>query len=366
MELMETLKQLHIQLPEFGFAPDVEKALKEYLLFLREREDLLELAQTYHNDIYENNRYTLGRVEGLPENDGREEGMLFAALNLARYTRLDEVLARRGIPAEVKAGALRTYRELLQKNKNCYGSYGLRGMYRSGMVPYMSPRKYILGRLCFEVAEFTGPYEVYRNRKDGRTIPLALPGPVYMENGKRAPKNYAGKTFEPYLREENGLVYGFAFDEESGRLNPTEVVLDTRDYEKVLQTGDDVISVHIPKNGKMSPEPVAEAFAIADKFFPAYYPEIRFKAYVCSSWLLNTDMREFLSPESNIIKFQNRFRNVMATLNGYSLYWHIFGVEQFLPLDQLQPVNSFQQTLLDRVKSGQTLYNGYSYILINQ
>ncbi len=366
MELIETLKQLHTRLPEFGFDEDVVRTLEEYLLFLREREDLLALAQTYHDDIYENGKYTLREVEGLPENDGRSEGLLFAALNLARYTRLEEVLAKRGVPAEVKTGALRTYKELLQKNKNRYGSYGMRGMYRSGIVPYMTPWKYILGRLCFEVAKFTGPYEVYSSKKSGKNVLLALPGFLYMENGKRAAKSYEGKTFEPYLQEENGQIRGFAFGDVDGRLQHTEVTLDTAEYEKVLGTGDDVISVHIPKSGKMSPELVDDAFARADKFFPAYYPEINFKSYVCSSWLLNTDMQEFLSPESNIIKFQNKFRNVMTTQNGYSLYWHVFGVEEFIPLDQLQPANSFQQTLLDRVKSGNPLYNSYGYILIEK
>ena len=113
----------------------------------------------------------------------------------------------------------------------------------------------------------------------------------------------------------------------------------------------------------MSPELVDDAFRQAEDFFAAHYPEKHFKAYVCSSWLLNTDMEEFLSPESNIIKFRNRFRVVMTTPNGYSLYWHVFGIEQFLPLEQLQPANGFQKTLLDRVKAGNTLYNGYGYIL---
>ena len=41
----------------------------------------------------------------------------------------------------------------------------------------------------------------------------------------------------------------------------------------------------------------------------------------------------------------------------------IFGVENFVPLDELKPINSFQQTFLDRVKAGKTLYTGYGYIL---
>ena len=54
MELISTLKELYKKLPDYGFDPEAEKVLSDYLAFLREREDLLALAQTYHDDIYEN------------------------------------------------------------------------------------------------------------------------------------------------------------------------------------------------------------------------------------------------------------------------------------------------------------------------
>lgn len=362
MELISTLKELHSKLPGYGFSEEVEKALGEYLLFLQDREDLLTLAQTYHDDIFENHTYTLGQVEGLPEKDGREEGMLFAALYLARYERMDEVLAQRGIPGEFKKGALLSYKGMLEKNKDCYGSYGMRGMYRSGMVKYLIPVEFRLGRLIFEITKFNTAFEVYRHKQTGQTIPVALSGFQYMPTGKRPPKAYEGELYEPYLKQEGDLLECFTFDE-AGNFSLTPITLKLSDYEKVLKTDDDVLSVHIPADGKMSPELVDEAFAIADRFFADHYPDVDFKAYVCSSWLLNTDIREFLDPETNIIRFQNRFRIVITSVNGYSLCWHVFRLPNIVPLEELKPANSFQQKFLDRVKAGQTLYNGYGYIL---
>ena len=154
----------------------------------------------------------------------------------------------------------------------------------------------------------------------------------------------------------------FTFDGE-GCFSTTPITLHLPEWEKVLKTEDDVISVHIPADGKMTPELVDEAFALADKFFAEYYSDLDFKAYVCSSWLLNTDIKEFLDPESNIIRFQNRFCIVITSTNGYSLFWHIFGTPNIVSLEQLVPANGFQQKFLDRVKAGQTLYNGYGYLL---
>jgi len=210
------------------------------------------------------------------------------------------------------------------------------------------------------VTTFSSSYEVYRNPENGITVPVALPDYSYMPDGKRPTPGYQGELITSTLQINGDGMSCYVFGE-NGRLCPEPVTL--RGYEKVLQTGDDVLSVHIPAGGRMSPELVDDALQQAEEFFARYYPEKHFKAYVCSSWLLNTDMEEFLSPEANITKFRNRFRVVMTTPNGYSLYWHVFGIEQFLPLEQMQPANAFQKTLLDRVKAGKTLYNGHGYIL---
>lgn len=362
MELIKTVKELPGKLTSFEFEPEIEKVLGEYLQFLQGREDLINLIQTYHDDIYENNTYTLGQVEALPENDGREEGLLFAVLNLARCALFDQVLGKRGISLEYKDGALKSLKGALKNNLECYGSYGLRGMYRSSLVKHLQPVEFRIGRLLFEITKFNTSFELYRNKETGETIPVALPGFQYMPTGKRPPESYTGELFEPYIREAGDVMECFTFDAE-GNFSSTPITLKVSDYEKVLQTGDDVLSVHIPGEGRMTPELVDEAFVLADKFFADHYPDVNFKAYVCSSWLLNTDIKEFLNPESNIIRFQSRFRIVITSVNGYSLFWHVFRMQNIVPIEQLVPANSFQQKFLDRVKAGQTLYNGYGVIL---
>jgi len=355
MDLKTVLTGLYSKLPGYGFPAETEKSLREYLQFFLTREDLLTLAETYYRDIFEKRSYTYVQIEALPENDGREAGLLFAVIFLARYELLEGKL-----PVQCRPGALHTLKDLVRRSKSCYGTAGLKGMYRSGIVPYLLPYKYVLGRLCFEVTTFNSSFEVYRNPVDGTTVPVALPDYSYMPDGKRPTSAYQGELVTPTLQITGDEMTGYLFGE-NGRLNPQPVTL--RGYEKVLQTGDNVLSVHISAGGKISPALVDDAFRQAEEFFARYYPEKRFKAYVCSSWLLNTDMEAFLSPDSNITRFRNRFRVVLTTPNGYSLYWHIFGMEQFLPLEQLQPANAFQKAILDRVKAGKTLYNGYGYIL---
>lgn len=364
MEIIETLKNLDKKLSGYGFIPEAEGALAVYLQQLREQDHLLRLAQTYHDEIFEQKKYTLAQQEQLGEEQGEEMGMLFAAMFLARYEHLEEVYARRNIPGIYKQGALMLYKSLLEKSKAFYGSYGLRGMYRSECSRFLGVDKYVLGRLTFEMTQFRPPYyEVYRNRETGETLPVALPGFFYMPNGRQKTDAYEGDLFEPYLKQTGELLECFTFDEKLGHLQMEAITLDLTQFEKVLQAGDDVLSVHIPENGPMTPELVDEAFAIAEEFFPAYYPEKKFKAYVCSSWLLNTDLQKLLNPQSNILQYQKRFRVVVTSTNWYSIYWHIFGTQQIIPVEQLRPKNRFQKTFVDWVSAGNTLYNGYGYIL---
>lgn len=362
MELITAIKQLGSKLPDYGFPETIEKTLQEYCLFLKEREDLLILAQTYHDDIFENNRYTLLEVEQLPEQDGREQGLLFAVIYLARCELMEQVLAAKGIPGQYKAGTVFNCMKQLEKCMEYYGAVGLQGMYRSRLVAWLAPSQYIIGRLTFQVSTFSGPYVVYRSRKDGTNVPLALPEFAYLPNGKRAPAKYAGETFRPELREDADSVCGCTFDE-NGILIQKPVQLKRKEYEKVLQHGDDVLNVHIPAIGKLEMAAVEDAFAQAEVFFEKYYPEKQFRAWVCSSWLLDTGLKEVLKPESNILQFQSRFRIVLSGVNTFSIYWHIFDVQQFKPLTELVPKNSFQKNMLERVQSGKYLYSGAGFIL---
>lgn len=63
------------------------------------------------------------------------------------------------------------------------------------------------------------------------------------------------------------------------------------------------LHVHIPQGEPLTPESCDDSFAQADRFFGEEY-----EIYDCDSWLTSPKMKELLSEDSNIIKFQNRFQ----------------------------------------------------------
>ena len=82
------------------------------------------------------------------------------------------------------------------------------------------------------------------------------------------------------------------------------VELPCADWWQVLEPGDPVLHVHIPVGGPMDHGECGEAMRWAARWFPEHFPEWPFLAYCCNSWLLDTQLQEFLPPESNIARFQ--------------------------------------------------------------
>ena len=72
-------------------------------------------------------------------------------------------------------------------------------------------------------------------------------------------------------------------------------------------TDEAVLGVHIPGGGPMSPEACNASFRQAAAFFPTYFPEHRSRRAMCSSWLLDGQLAEYLPAASNILRFQQRF-----------------------------------------------------------
>ena len=79
---------------------------------------------------------------------------------------------------------------------------------------------------------------------------------------------------------------------------------------------------------------------------------------MCHSWLLDTKLSELLPSSSNILAFQSMFTIALANPNDDALFSFVFGV-QTRDLDQLSPNNEFQEKLLDYVKSGGRLREGF-------
>ena len=70
---------------------------------------------------------------------------------------------------------------------------------------------------------------------------------------------------------------------------------------------DVVIGIHIPSDVDFSPLAVEKSLQEAYKFFTKYFSSLTSPEYRCHSWLLDSQLKNMLRKDSNIINFQNRF-----------------------------------------------------------
>jgi hypothetical protein len=75
--------------------------------------------------------------------------------------------------------------------------------------------------------------------------------------------------------------------------------------------GTPCLNLHIPDYlGPLSPAACDRSLALAGEFFARYFPEEKYRAALCESWLLDPQLKRYLAADSNIVRFQERFRVV--------------------------------------------------------
>jgi hypothetical protein len=82
-----------------------------------------------------------------------------------------------------------------------------------------------------------------------------------------------------------------------------------------LTTGAPALGLHVPGTGPMTPEACERSLRAAPAFFDRHFG-IRHQVAVCTSWLLDTQLAEYLPEESNIVRFQRRFHLVPEPVPG--------------------------------------------------
>ena len=80
--------------------------------------------------------------------------------------------------------------------------------------------------------------------------------------------------------------------------------------------GDPAVGIHIPESGPLTPLACDDSFANAQPFFARHFPETPTKLAICTSWLLDPQLAEYLAHDSNIIRFQRRFELVGEGWDG--------------------------------------------------
>jgi hypothetical protein len=92
-----------------------------------------------------------------------------------------------------------------------------------------------------------------------------------------------------------------------GRLQFNRMSVRPAHVADAFREGHPALGIHIPEEGPLTPAACDDAFARAEPFFARHFPETPTRIGICTSWLLDPQLAEYLAPESNIMRFQRRF-----------------------------------------------------------
>lgn len=355
--MLENLQKLHEHIPGLALDSNEASAVSSAVKKCIDDELISESVNKYYNEFFLSEKeFTQSEISEIIDSYADEklgESMIFTVVFFLRAFILTKSKAfiSNGEALDFFAPVTRQLGVAFHRN----GSFGMMNAQRFYTYCYLRPIAFELGRLAFEIINYNYGFEVWVNPETGESFPIALSGRNFDENGLPD----AEGSFETTYEYDGETLIGYTYKED-GRL----------DFEKksfcgltcALKQGDKAISVHMPGSAKLSEDAVTASFENAKVFFDKYFPELDYKAFVSSSWLLDTNLRSFLKEDSNIMKLQKRFRIALAFKNDFSLFDNVFNVPR-CPLEELAPTNRFQKEILEMVKSGGSLYSGRGYIL---
>lgn len=124
----------------------------------------------------------------------------------------------------------------------------------------------------------------------------------------------------------------------------------------VIEPDDMVAETHIPEDGPLLPELCLDAF----KRLYQLLGKQGVMLFKCESWLLDPEMKKFMSPNSNIIKFQENFRILsFEPREDQGDLWRVFGHLDAYDVEKLPRETSLQRGYADYLAQGGKMGEGF-------
>lgn len=285
-----------------------------------------------------------------------------AVCSMADYTY--NLFKKRNIPEEQISKCMATMVDGVNAYKRVNnGEPGYRGLewYQHAIEGHFIP----MGRLEIEVdCKFYGYATIFKN-KDGETIALAEDIALHRSGfalGSKYRECDEG-SWTPQIVETDEYWEGHPYTEDSSVSKET-VKLYKTEWEKVLRHDDNVIGLHIPPHGKLSPELIDKTIEDAKAFLKEYYPDYEYKAFMCSSWLLDPQLIKMLGEASNIVKFNKRFKKLTIKCPGRAVFDFVFlQPDNSYTISELEANTTLEKLLKKHYMQGKAIYETTGYFL---
>ena len=119
-----------------------------------------------------------------------------------------------------------------------------------------------------------------------------------------------------------------------------------------FRDGDAALGIHIPESGPLTPDACDDSFRRAQPFFARHFPEAPTGVGICTSWLLDPQLAEYLDPKTNVMRFQRRFALVGDGQDGDADVLR-FVFHRIAPnIDELPQRTSLERAIVAHLRAG--------------
>jgi len=267
-----------------------------------------------------------------------------------------EKLKKRNLPEDIIKDTLLQFTDCVYLQEERFGKKGLSKRYFDHLQTYVDMRILNIGRLRFEMVDNLVNNVLVLKDKDGKLAILSN-GEKINESGMiygTPPKSENEKFVETFITETEDYYKGFKVSE-NGRVEKSMEFFSKDDWKPVLKKGDSVLSVHITNKGPLTEEACQKSFERAEIIFRECFPDFKYKAFFCHSWLLDVQLKDFLSLDSNIVKFQERFSLFPGETFGEDVFNFVFKLK-FKSFQDMPEDTSLQRKIKKHYLDGKYIY----------
>lgn len=325
--LTEEAERINKNPPLMKYALFIHKAMKERKLFI------------------DNLKYFM-----LPE--GYE---LFAFLCLIPMIKNTyEVLSKMGIDEDIVNATVRQYEECVFIYERRFDRLGMNKRYFDWLQHYVDCEILNINRLRFEIHYLSEPVYMLRRKADGEDILVMGEGEFNSQGlySDTPPEKEA--IFSCSFLETESEYVSFPVTE-GGRASRRLCTYPKSEYEKVLGKGDAVLSVHIPVEGDFSKAACLESYRRARAVFARFFPELDVKGFVCYSWMMSPELKDYMKPGSRVLGFASQYIRFPIHTEGEDVLNFVFYLK-FKSYEDLPEDTSLQRGLKKLYLEGGRLY----------
>jgi len=262
-------------------------------------------------------------------------------------------LLARGIDPEIVNNTYRSLDGCIDASSLREGKFSLSCLYFLWSILYVKGLVFNIRGLNFEICpSFSYGVRAFSNHS-GSTKLLMSEARLHRSGailGSLCCTDSTGAYDGDFL-ETRAYYEGYETDTVTGMALRSRTRLDKSEWNQFLGPDDAVISVHIPAGFKLKEEACEAAYEAAREFFGFYFPEYRFRAFLCHSWLLSCELPMLLPPDSRILNFRSKYFRFPVLTEGIDVFIFVFELSpdktKNVNVDMLPETTS----LMRRVKS---------------